>query len=122
MSDLSQFILEKLEKIDDKADDIKAQCAETAVKLAAHEEQLRQMASKMADYNEKLGEHMARTEIAERRQDTFEQEIGPILFDFKEKQAVTNYRMRTIAKWSKILGFLSIAVGLIIGISKLMGL
>ena len=119
MSDLSQFILEKLEKIDDKADDIKSQCAETAVKLAAHEEQLRLMTSKMADYNEKLGEHMARTEIAENRQDIFEQEIGPILSEFREKQAITNYRMKTIAKWSKILGLISVAIGVILGLTKL---
>jgi len=77
---------------------------------------------KLNDYNRQLEIHIAgtienRNDIAE-----FKATIKPLLEDYIEENALQRANKKVIVKWTKIVGFIGVAVGSVTGILKLLEL
>jgi predicted nuclease with TOPRIM domain len=129
VTDINEFILSKLDKLDEKLDDIKLDQSETRQALESHEkrdEEIHQDVKKMSvelvnqskmlnDYNQSLREHMRRTDL-------LEEIVKPIHQDWAERQVVEKHKMKT---WKKVVAAIGIAttiVGLIAGVIQLIDL
>lgn len=127
MSDINDFILSKLERLDEKLDDIKLQniSIDTASKnheakdALRHEEvmklsgQLDGQSKLLGDYNDSLKEHIRRTELLEKKVDANEVRFSPIEKEYKDKQVEAEVRHKWGKKWVAIAG----AIGTIIGVA-----
>ncbi len=129
MTDINEFILNKLDKLDNKLDNIKDDQAETRVALENHEKRdeeihqdVKKMGSELAnqskllgEYNQSLREHMRRTQM-------LEDKVDPMHKEWADRQVIVKHKMKT---WKKIAAFIGIAatvVGLLAGIAQLMGM
>jgi len=133
---LGKFILDKLEKIDDKLDQVKIENVEARKSFDAHEHKdedrhkdLKAMHAKISDklstqseqlteYNYQLKEHMRRTELLEIRQDVIKQTIEPLIAKDQETTIMNKY---VSEKWShriKVLTVASLIIGMLATIIK----
>ncbi len=127
MSDLQQFILNKLEKLDEKLDGIKESNSETKIALEAHtmrDEQIQaevkklgesvaEQCKRLGEYNEQLKIHISTNHLLMARQDELDKKIEPIL---TERHAEHTARKWLSAKWSrrmKIVGYIGLVLGVI---------
>jgi len=113
--DLSRFILDKLEKIDDKVDDIKVQ-GEIA------KEQLKEQSFRLAEYNNQLTIHVKRTDLLEQKVEKVEadvEETKPIVEDFKVNQSIIKRRIARLKKITLILGLIGTVVSIIFGLPRI---
>lgn len=133
---LGKFILDKLEKIDDKLDQVRIETATTKKSFDAHEvkdedrhndiksmhnaiiSEVHNQNNKLSDYNMHLQEHMRRTEILEKNQVYMQNKLEPLIKDAETKAAVKTYFSEKWAKRLKILSAISITLGIIVTIMK----
>jgi chromosome segregation ATPase len=108
VTDINEFILNKLDKMDEKLDDVKDAQADAKVQLAKQSAQL-------DDYNKSLEEHMRRTDLLEGM-------VKPMHKEWTDKQAVEQAKMKTWKKVAAIVGLAATLVGLLAGIAQLAGL
>ena len=120
MQDLKDFLLNKLDKLDDKLEEIKDQNIRTSVLLETHEkkdQELREdvralnahftvQARQLSEYNESLREHIRRTELLEGK-------ILPIEKAFNSEQAVEEYQEGKTKRIVMILSGLAALVAII---------
>lgn len=123
MDDLKEFLLHRLEKLDNKLEEIKDQNVRTSILLETHEkkdEELRNDVKRLGehfevnskllgDYNDQLREHIRRTEI-------LEAQVAPIDKAYQTKLAVESYKEDKVKKTLVILGGLGTVIGIIIGV------
>jgi uncharacterized coiled-coil DUF342 family protein len=121
MSDIQQFILSKLEKLDEKLDEVREHNASFKASFADHlrrDEEIHGEVIKLGDsidrhstlldqYNQQLDEHMRRTEILENK-------VLPIVIKQEEEKTVEKWRDNKLKKSMKILGWLSALGGLVV--------
>jgi archaellum component FlaC len=101
VTDINEFLLNKLDKIENKIDSVK-------------DEQLTQ-AKLLGDYNESLREHMRRTEILEKK-------VKPLHTQYEEELLAEKLKMKTWKKLVAAVGIIGTLVGLGVGIAQLLGL
>ena len=106
MDNIQEFLLNKLDKLDEKLDEIKEQNSHTKLALQAHEikdDQIRDEVIKLSgqlhnqsklleDYNSSLKEHMRRTEMLENRQDSLDGRMLPIEKTMEEQKIVEKHK------------------------------
>lgn len=121
MGDIQQFILSKLDRLDEKLDEVREHNAAMKATFEHHiinDEIIHKDIMKFSDsidkhsalldqYNQQLEEHMKRTEILENK-------ILPLVIKEDEKRTVEKWRENKIKKLMKTLGWLSAVGGLII--------
>ena len=121
MIDVQQFILNKLEKLDEKIDEVREHNA--AIKLAfethilrnedIHSEVVRlgdsidKHSNLLDEYNQQLEEHMRRTEILENK-------VLPLALKQEEEKIVSKWQDGRIKRAMKILGWVSSVGGFIV--------
>jgi len=133
---LGKFILDKLEKIDDKLDQVKIEAAEARKSFESHEvkdedrhEDLKAMHSeisgklsihseKITEYNSHLQEHMRRTELLEENQECIQNNLRPLVRAADDKAAVKTYFSEKWTKRIKALSAISLALGIVVAIMK----
>jgi chromosome segregation ATPase len=126
---LGKFILDKLEKIDDKLDQVKIEAAESRKSFDAHEakdedrhKDLKKMHEsidvkisdqnkQLSDYNFQLKEHIRRTEL-------LEEVVKPVLEKHTKEKMVSAYLTATWTRRIKILTVVSLTVGIIATLVK----
>lgn len=129
MDDIGRFILEKLEKLDDKVDDIQAQGVETKTRLEAQANAIEKTASnlstmgeKMGDYNEQLGIHIKRSEMLEDQHNKYVARLKPILDEHIDGKAVRKHSAAVWAARIKIMTGISLGLTILAGTIKLISL
>jgi len=120
--DTNQFILSKLEKIDEKVDDIKIHAAKQSVTLEETKNNITKHSELLKDYNQSLQDHMKRTSILETEVKGFHTDFDPIRRDFLDDKAVMKYNATRLKKAMMWMGAVSTALGIIYGIIKFMDL
>ena len=134
---LGRFILDKLEKIDDKLDQVRIEGAAARESFDAHElkdedrhrdikdmhnvliASVSDQNTKLSEYNSQLGEHMRRTELLEENQECMQDKLRPLVKAANDKAAVKTYFSEKWSKRIKVLSAISIAVGIVVAIVKL---
>ena len=139
MSDdgLGKFILDKLEKIDDKLDQVRIESAEARKSFDAHEDkdedrhqdiksmhddiiiQVSSQNEKLSEYNDHLRDHMRRTELLEENQECMQDRLRPLVKAASDKAAVKTYFSEKWSKRIKILTVVSVTLGIIATLVKL---
>ena len=126
MDDMGKFILEKLDKIDDKVDHIKAQGLENKIKLEEQERSIKKTAEecesingKLGEYNDQLRVHIDGVNTLKDMHLGLKKEVAPVVEQYKEDQAVTKYFSKAMAKRLKLLSLVSVVIGIIYGAIKL---
>jgi hypothetical protein len=131
-SGLEKFILDKLEKLDDKLDQVRVDNAKINEAVIAHEkrdqeihkdvlEMSRTMANEIAKqnaslniYNDHLKDHMRRTELLEKSHANLRERAEPVIQAYESEKTVDKYISDKWAKRLKILGGISVALGIIV--------
>ena len=121
MIDIQQFILNKLDKLDEKLDEVREQNTSMRASFESHtvrDEEIHGEVVKLGDsidrhsdlldeYNRQLTEHMRRTEILENR-------VLPLVEEKNELKTVQKWRNSKIQSSIKIFGWLSAIGGFVI--------
>jgi hypothetical protein len=121
MSDIQQYILNKLEKLDEKLDEVREHNASMKAAFESHavvDDRIHSEVMRLSDnidkhsklldeYNKQLEEHMKRTEILENK-------VLPLVVEKHEEKAVEKWKESKFKRTMKILGWLSAVGGLII--------
>jgi hypothetical protein len=121
MSDIQQFILNKLDKLDEKLDEVREHNAAIKASFESHavkDEEIHGEVIKLGDnidrhsklldeYNRQLEEHMRRTEILENK-------VLPLVIEKNEQKAVDKWKDSRLNKTMKIFGWLSAIGGFIV--------
>lgn len=129
MDNISDFLLNKLDKLEEKLDQVREDQAETRAALIGHERrdeeihvevkkitsELINQSKLLGDYNHSLREHMRRTELLENK-------LEPIHIKFEEDKLKDSLKMKTWKKVLAILGGLATIAALAVSIAELMGL
>jgi len=133
---LGKFILDKLEKIDDKLDQVRIENAEGRESFNAHEvkdetrhQDLKDMNSniiaqlgtqdkQLTEYNSQLKEHMRRTDLLEESQGNMQDKLTPLVKEAEATAAVKTYFSEKWAKRIKVLSAISLTLGIIVAIMK----
>ena len=140
MTDINEFILNKLDKLDEKIDDmivekaqqreeirhVRAEVEQIHATLDKHESQLHAdvknindqlaMQSKLlSDYNESLREHMRRTQL-------LEDKVEPMHTEFTERKMLNKLKSSGWKKAAGVVGGATAVIGLIIAIIQLFDL
>lgn len=125
MEDMGKYILDKLEKMDDKIDDIRTQGAETRVKLDQHDARTKETAKKLEHVDEKLGEyneqlkiHIRGVENLGNRQDDLWNKVEPVVKEHETKTAVKTYVSEKWALRIKRATYLSIVAATVVSLLK----
>jgi Mg2+ and Co2+ transporter CorA len=105
MSDINEFVLNRLDKIEDKIDDANDRVFS---QLTEHNRLL-------SDYNESLREHMRRTKL-------LEDKVDPMHQSYQEKIIADKLHSNRWKRWLMILGAVSTLVGLLTGLASLLGM
>ena len=121
MSDIQQFILSKLEKLDEKLDEVREHNADIRATFESHviiDKEIHEEVIKLADnidkhshlldqYNQQLEIHMKRTDILEHK-------VLPLITQKYESDTIKKWWDGRWSKAAKIAGWLSAIGGLII--------
>lgn len=130
---INDFLLNQLEKLDEKLDEIKGQVSETKIALQSHEvrdeqihEEVKLMGAQLAEQSKHLGEynkqleiHIAMSKNLMKRQDFLDGRLQPLEKDRNERIAVEEHATR---RWKKVAFWLSVvatAIGIITTLVKL---
>lgn len=122
-------MLNKLDKLDEKLDDIKVDQAETRIALEKHERRdeeihndVKQMGAEIAhqskllgEYNESLREHMRRTELLENK-------VEPIHKEWLNKKIVKRHNVKTWKKIVAISAGITAVAGALLAINQFISL
>jgi len=121
MSDVQQFIISKLEKLDEKLDEVRQQNAAMRAAFDAHTERDEDIHSEVVklgdsidrhsqlldEYNSQLEEHIRRTEILENK-------VLPLVVQNTEAKTIEKWKSTRMQKTMKTIGWLTSLGGLII--------
>ena len=108
MTDINEFILNKLDKMDSKIDDLKDGQSDAKAELSKQSNQLEL-------YNKSLEEHMRRTDLLEGM-------VKPMHQEWTDNKVVDKHKMKTWKKVAAIMGVVGTVVALLVGIAQLAGL
>jgi uncharacterized coiled-coil DUF342 family protein len=126
MSDVQQFILNKLEKLDEKLDEVREHNTNFKTSFAHHllrDEEIHKEVVKLGnsidkhsnlldEYNQQLEEHMRRTEILENK-------VLPLIQEKHEDDTVKRWWEGNWSKAAKVAGWLSAIGGLVVIIMEI---
>jgi len=121
MSDIQQFILNKLEKLDEKLDEVREHNASMRASFDSHvviDREIHQEVVKLGDnidkhsrlldtYNQQLEIHMKRTDILEKK-------VLPLVIEKNEKDTVSKWWEVRWSTAAKIAGWLSAIGGFVV--------
>ena len=124
--EINEFLLSKLDKLDEKLDDIKTQQVESKIALQSHEErdklihedvkeatvQLGEQTKLLGEYNKSLQEHMRRTELLEKK-------VEPLHVEYVDKEVSKKIKAEKRKKLIKQLTVAGIVIGIIAGIVQI---
>lgn len=137
-TDMSRFILDKLEKVEDKLEEVRIKYSRLEESFKNHEdidEKIHQSVEDMADnmnqqmstisksldtYNNLLMDHMRRTEIAEENIKVIHRSMRPLLVDHRERGIIEAYADKKWKMRMKWVGGASAVLGLALTIMKLL--
>jgi hypothetical protein len=121
MSDIQQFILNKLEKLDEKLDEVKEQNIKIKANFDSHaimdqemHEQIIKLANNIDKHSNLLDEYNKQLEIHIKRTDILEQKVLPLIIEKKDTEIVRKWWSVRFATILKIAGWLSGVAGFII--------
>jgi hypothetical protein len=126
VSDINEFLLNKLDKLDGKLDTIREEQLVSKAAFGSHEErdqemhvdvktmgaELKNQSKLLGDYNQSLKEHMRRTEL-------LEDQVKPLYAEYNDKQLLVKLksdRRKKILKWA---GIVSVVIGIMAGIAQI---
>ena len=129
MSDINEFLLNKLDKLDGKLDTIREEQLVSKVAFGGHEErdqemhddvksmgtELKTQSKLLGDYNQSLKEHMRRTELLENK-------VEPMFTEFQDAKTLQKIKSEKRKKLLKIAGIISVIVGIAAGIAQVLAL
>jgi hypothetical protein len=129
VSDINEFLLNKLDKLDGKLDTIREEQLVSKAAFGSHEDrdqemhddvksmgtELKNQSKLLGDYNQSLKEHMRRTELLENK-------VEPMFTEFQDKQALEKIKQAKRKKILKIAGVISVIVGIAAGIAQVLAL
>ena len=129
MDDLSKYVLEKLDKMDDKLDSIRDQAIETKTKLSDHDMQdtgrmerinssLGEMNQKLGEYNEQLKIHIKGVQTLKEMHGELREEVEPVVKDYEIRKGVNTYGSEKWALRIKRATYVSIVAGIIVSLLK----
>lgn len=123
---MGKYILDKLNKMDDKIDEIRSQGVETKVKLEEHDTRTRETQAqltpineKLSEYNEQLKIHIKGVQSLERRQDALEDKVAPIVAQHRTEKAISKLISEKWAARIKRITYISIVAGIAVSLLKL---
>lgn len=135
-NDMNRFILDKLEKVDDKLEEVRVKYSKLEESFRSHEkvdEEIHNSVRKMATdlgaqfakvsecldtYNSLLQDHMRRTEIAEEHLKTLTQKVDPMYEIHKKREIITTYNNTQLKSYVKWAAAISAVGGAIITLAK----
>ena len=129
MSDINEFLLNKLDKLDGKLDTIREEQLVSKAAFGSHEDrdqemhddvkgmgaELKNQSKLLGDYNQSLKEHMRRTEMLENK-------VEPMFMEFNDAKLLQKAKSEKIKKMLKIAGVISVIVGIAAGIAQVLAL
>lgn len=139
-NDMNRFILDKLEKVDDKLEEVRVKYAQIEEAFRSHEDldekihksvekmsedmsaQMTVMCKSLDQYNDLLQEHMRRTEIAESNITILKDRVEPMWKQHEKQEIIEAYadkKWKTRMKWIAGIGT---AAGTILTIMKLLNI
>lgn len=134
--DMNRFILDKLEKVDDKLEEVRVKYSHLEQSFKAHEhldekihdsvetmskdlnDQMTVMCESIEKYNLLLQEHMRRTEIAEKNILTLNDQVAPMFAIYKERNIISTYKSKTWKSYTKWIAGITTVSGAIIALAK----
>ena len=126
---MGKYILDKLEKMDDKIDDIRAQGVETKAKLESHDRRtaetsrhLDAVGKKLGEYNDQLTIHIQASTSNSKRINTLEEVVKPIAIKHNTEKAVNAYISEKWALRIKKATYVSIIIGIAVSLLKAYGM
>jgi hypothetical protein len=133
MSDIQQFILNKLEKLDEKLDEVREQNIKIKADFDMHatiDQEIHEEVVKLTDsidkhsksldeYNRQLEIHIKGVNTLDKKVDILEQKVLPILIEKTDTEVVKKWWSVRFATVLKIAGWLSGIAGLAIVILEL---
>jgi hypothetical protein len=133
MSDIQQFILNKLEKLDEKLDEVREQNikikadfdSHATIDQEIHEEVVKLTSSidnhskSLDEYNRQLEIHIRGVNTLDKKVDILEQKVLPILIEKTDTEVVKKWWSVRFATILKIAGWLSGIAGLVVVILEL---
>jgi len=129
VSDINEFLLNKLDKLDGKLDTIREEQLVSKAAFGSHEvrdqemhddvkgmgAELKNQSKLLGDYNQSLKEHMRRTEMLENK-------VEPMFVEFADVKLLQKAKSEKIKKMLKIAGVISVIVGIAAGIAQVLAL
>lgn len=129
---INEFVLNQLEKLNEKLDDIREQVSETKTALRSHEvrdeqihdevklmsAQLTEQSKHLGEYNKQLEIHIAMSKNLMKRQDILDGRLHPLEKERSERIAVEKHTMK---RWKKValwLGIIATAIGIATSLVK----
>jgi hypothetical protein len=120
--DISDFLLSKLDKLDEKLDAVREQQLDTKLTLKGHidstqviNRNIERIHDQLDEYNQLLEEHIRRTKI-------LEDKVEPIYNEYTEEQVVEKVKSSKIKKIGMIVGIIATLVGIAAGIAQILGM
>lgn len=139
-SGLERFILDKLEKLDDKLDQVREESTKLTVALEAHEgkdeaihrdvremadkftSQLGQQCKQLQQYNEHLQEHMKRSDQLEESHKEMWKRVEPVVKAHEDNKIVKKYFSEKATRRMKWIGWIGTIAGALYAVLKLTGM
>ena len=139
-SGLEKFILDKLEKLDDKLDQVREESTKLSLSLKSHEQrdedihrdvkdmaekfsaQLDEQCKALKEYNKQLEVHIKGVQLLEDGQKKMWERVEPVVKAHEDKKVINNYfsqKAKTRMKWVAGIGTV---VGTLYGILKLLSI
>lgn len=127
--EINDFLLNKLDKLDTKLDQIKDQQVEFKVAFETHEERdkeiqndvktmgasVKDQSNLLADYNQSLREHMRRTSLLEAK-------VEPLHVKYTEDGVAAKLHSQRVKLALKVLGIIATLATIGAGIAQMLGM
>jgi hypothetical protein len=126
MSDIQQFILSKLEKLDEKLDEVREHNAHMRASFDSHviidqeiHEDVVKLGLSIDKHSNLLDQYNQQLEIHMKRTDLLEKSVLPLIRQRREEETVKKWRDGRWSKIAKIAGWLSAIGGFIVIVLKI---
>jgi len=127
------FIIDKLEKLNDKLDQVRVDSTRLGESLKAQEKRddevhadvkkissdLVEQGKLLAEYNEQLRDHIRRTALNEESVAVLKAAVLPIIEKYNEEQTGSKYNSKVLRKRVKMLGAVSVLLSILGALIKL---
>jgi seryl-tRNA synthetase len=127
VSDIEQYILNKLEKLDEKLDEVREHNVAVRASFDAHvdmDEKIHQEVIKLGDSIDKhsrlLDEYNHQLEIHIKRTELLEHKVLPLVEQKKEQEVIKRWQDSRWARIAKVAGWLTALAGLVAGVLEIM--